>query len=306
MATDIAFAVAIVTVLGRRIPASARTFILTLAVVDDIGGIIVIAVFYSSGLSWGWLATSATLLALVGIAQRLNIRAYGAYLPLAAGAWYALHESGVHATISGVVIGLLTPTAAFHDPARFPGWARPLVDRIELAYADQHVSDEEHAGNEAALRDMIRLSMETLSPLQRHEYLAGPWVTYLIVPVFALANAGVRVVNSGIHNPLTDRVALAPAVGLVAGKTIGVLAASAIAVKTGLVRLPRDVTWPMMTGLAATAGIGFTVALFITNLSFDLDDVTARAKLGVLLGSTVAGALGWLTLRASTRPAPAS
>ncbi len=236
------------------------------------------------------------------MAQRINIRAYGLYVPLAIGAWYALHESGVHATIAGVVIGLITPTTAFHDPAQnFPGWARPLITRIEHAYADRHLTAREHAGNEAALRDMIRLSMETMSPLQRHEHLAGPWVTYAIVPLFALANAGVRVVDSGIHNPLTDRIALAPAVGLVAGKTIGVFLASAIAVKSRLVRLPREVTWPMMLGLAATAGIGFTVALFITNLSYDADTITARAKLGVLLGSAVAGTMGWLLLRTSTR-----
>ena len=297
MATDIAFAVAVVTLLGKRVPLAARAFLLTLAVADDIGGIVVIAIFYSKGLQFTWLA--AAFLAFVGayLAQRLHIRSYAPYLLLGVAAWFCLHESGVHATISGVVLGLLTPANPFYSPHRFAERAQPLVDRVAASVADHHVDDDEQAGNDTGLRDLTRLSVETMSPLERHLAWAGPWVAFVIVPIFALANAGVRVVGGGFGNPITDVVVLGPALGLLIGKTIGISIASYAAVKAGIGKLPEGVTWPMIGGLATIGGVGFTVALFITSLAFDDPGITDRAKLGVLIGSLVSGVVGYLVLR---------
>jgi len=300
MATDIAFAVTVVTLLGRRVPLAARTFLLTLAVADDIGGIVVIAIFYTKGMAFGWLLGAVAAFVGAAVAQRLHIRSYAPYLLLGLAAWFCLHESGVHATIAGVVLGFITPANPFYSVHRFAAAARPLVDRVAASVADHHVTDDEAAGNDTGLRDLTRLSIETMSPLERHLAWAGPWVAFLVVPVFALANAGVRVVGGGFDSPLTDVVILGPALGLLVGKTIGIFVASLIAVKSGVGRLPDGVTWPMIGGLATIGGVGFTVALFITSLAFEGDaDLTDRAKLGVLIGSLLSGVIGYLLLRAA-------
>ncbi len=299
MATDIAFAVAVVTLLGRRVPLGARTFLLTLAIVDDIGGIVVIAVFYTDGLAFGWLAFAGAAIAAMWAAQRVHIRSYGVYMPLAITGWYAMHESGVHAAIAGVLIGLVTPAWSFHNPQEFAGAAQPLLDRVAAAFDDDKLTHTEVEDNEGALRDLVRLSVETSSPLERHEYLMSGPVTLLVVPLFALANAGVRVVGGGLGNPFTDRLVVAVALALVIGKTIGISVASFVAVRLGLGRLPHGVNWRMVVGLAATGGVGFTVALFIANLSFEQPELVDRAKVGILAGSVLAGVAGYLLLRAA-------
>lgn len=302
MATDIAFAVSVVTLLGTRVPLAARAFLLTLAVADDIGGIVVIAIFYTDGLRFTWLLGAVLAFTGAYLAQRRQIRSYAPYLILGVTSWFCLHESGVHATIAGVVLGLLTPAEPFHPVAHFARAARPLVDRIAASVEDQVITEDEDAGNETGLRDLCRLSVETMSPLERHLAWAGPWVAFVIVPLFALANAGVRFVGGGIGNPFTDAVVLGPALGLLIGKTVGIFAFSFVTVKARIGRLPEGVTWPIVAGLATTAGVGFTVALFITSLSFDDLDLTNRAKVGVLLGSIASGILGYLLLRlASSR-----
>ncbi len=306
MATDIAFAVAVVTLLGNRVPLAARAFLLTLAVADDIGGIVVIAIFYTDGVRFAWLGAAVVAFAIAHLAQRLGIRSYAPYLTAGIAAWFCLHESGVHATIAGVVLGLLTPAHAFYSVHHFAGRAHPFVQRVADSVADDTVTDEEQVANDTGLRDLARLSVETMSPLSRHLAWAGPWVAFIIVPVFALANAGVRFVGGAVGNPLTDVVVLGPALGLLIGKTVGIFAASFLAVKTKIGRLPEGVTWPMVAGLATTGGVGFTVALFITSLSFDNLDLTDRAKIGVLLGSVLSGVCGYLILRAASTASDSS
>ncbi|MDH4147140.1 MAG: Na+/H+ antiporter NhaA, partial [Acidimicrobiia bacterium] len=292
-----AFAVGVVTLLGKRVPIGARTFLLTLAVVDDIGGIVVIAVFYTASLKFLWLVVAMAALAAVYAAQRIHVRSYGVYVPLAVVAWLAMHESGVHATIAGVLLGLLTPAWSFNSPEHFAGHARRLVGEVEATLEDDVLTHEERAENQSSLYNLMRLTVESASPLERHEYLIAPWVTFLIVPVFALANAGVRIVGGGFGNPLTDPLVLGPALGLLLGKPIGVFLFAYLAVLVGLGRLPKGVNWTMVGGLATTAGVGFTVALFITNLSFSDVELIDRAKVGVLGGSVVAGVLGYFVLR---------
>jgi Na+:H+ antiporter, NhaA family len=300
MATDIAFAVGVVTLLGSRVPTGARAFLLTLAIVDDIGGIIVIAIFYASGVDFVWMALAAAALGAVLLINRLRIRSMALLVPLSLFLWYATHESGVHATVAGVALGLACPAWSFHSPVQFAQVARGMVERVAHSYKDQELTVHEAEENEAQLLELVRVSTETMSPLQRNLFRFGPWATFAIIPVFAVANAGVRVVGGGLGNPFGDRVLLGAAAGLVVGKTVGIFAATRMAVAAGVGRLPDGTTWPLMLGLAVTAGVGFTVALFVATLAFSSPELVDSAKVGILAGSVVAGIAGYLLLRSAS------
>ena len=297
MATDIAFAVGVVSLLGSRVPLAAKVFLLTLAVADDIGAIVVIAVFYSSGLALGWLALAAGSLAAILVLRRSDVQALAPYLALGALLWLALLESGVHATLAGVTLGLLTPAWPLRSPRRYPAEVRGLLSRIERAYHDRVITEEEYEEDEHLIAEVVRLSVTSTSPLARLERGLTPWVAYVIVPTFALANAGVPLTADALGGFLSDPVATGTALGLVAGKTIGVFGASAIAVRLGLGRLPAGTTWRHLFGLALVAGIGFTVALFVTSISLTDPALADSAKLGILAGSLAAGVLGYTLLR---------
>jgi NhaA family Na+:H+ antiporter len=280
VATDIAFAVGVVTLAGPRVPLGARIFILTLAVVDDVGGIVVIAIFYAEDVRLAWLGLAAlAVVATVGL-RRAEVRSIVPYVVLGAVCWYGLRRCGVEAAIAGVVFGLLTPTRPFHDPSHFGDVTHELVDRIEHS-------------DEVAVEDLARYATETASPLERIEGRLNVWVAFGIVPLFALANAGVRL-DTGA---LDGRVLAGVTLGLVVGKTVGVFGGAWLAVRLGVGRLPSSATWRHMLGLAVTAGIGFTVALFVTGLSFTDPALTSSAKIGILLASTVAGLVGFALLR---------
>jgi NhaA family Na+:H+ antiporter len=317
MATDIAFAVGVVTLLGKRVPLPAKVFLLTLAVADDIGAIVVIAIFYTGDLSLGWFAVALAGLAVIFVMRRGDVQSLAPYLGVGAFIWLALLESGVHATLAGVALGLLTPAWPMRSPRRFPTEARRVLDRIDKAYYDRVLTGEEFEENEQHIAEVARLAMFATSPLERLEAGLARWVAYVVVPLFALANAGVKFSGDAVSGLLTDPVVLGVSLGLVVGKTVGVFAASLIAVKLGLGKLPTGATWRHIFGLAICAGVGFTVALFVTSISFTDDPALAdSAKIGILLGSLVAGVLGYLFLRAipapdvvpdgATSPAPAA
>ena len=297
MATDIAFAVGVISLLGRRVPSGAKLFLLTLAIVDDLGAILVIAIFYTSSLSFAWLAVAGLALGAAYVLRRLDVRSLLPYGAVAVACWYGLHESGVHATLAGVALGFLTPAWSFYDPNRFADRARRLTDRIDVVLAGQD-TPADHAASEASLRDLVRLATESESPLQRIEHRLTPWVSFLIVPVFALANAGVALSGDSLSGALGDRVVLGVALGLLIGKTVGVFGATWLAVRLGVGRLPSRTTWRHVFGLSVCAGIGFTVALFVASLSFTDPELTDAAKIGILGGSLVAGVAGYLWLRA--------
>lgn len=297
VATDIAFAVGIVALAGPRIPLGARIFILTLAVVDDIGGIVVIAVFYADDVSPRWLLVAVATVAITVACRRAEVRSLAPYLACGAVCWLALHEAGVEAAIVGVVFGLLTPVRPYYPQRSFAPTARHLVDRIERTFDDDHLEDEDAERNEIALEDLARFARETSSPLERIEARLTLWVSLFVVPLFALANAGVRIDTAS----LDGRVVAGVVVGLVAGKAIGVFTFSLAAVRLGVGELPAGTGWRHIAGLAVTAGIGFTVALYVAGLSFDDGgsggSLTSSAKVGVLAASTVAGTAGFLLLR---------
>ena len=293
MATDIAFAVGVLGLLGRRIPSPARLFLLTLAIVDDIGAILVIAVFYTDDLALTWLAVALALLALMVVMRLMRIWATWAYVVVGAGVWLATLESGVHATLAGVAIGLLTPaTALLHEST-----ARSYAQR---ALEDRHLdADEVHR-----LRFLLD---ESVSMVERLQTRLHPVSAYVVLPVFALANAGVALTGGVLGESLDSAVALGVALGLVLGKPVGILLASFAAVRLGLGRLPQDTGWRMLTGLGAVAGVGFTVSLFIAGLSFPGDALlTEEAKVGILGGSLVAALLGVLVLLVGGSRTPAA
>jgi Na+:H+ antiporter, NhaA family len=301
MATDIAFAVAVVLAAGPRVPAAARLFLLTLAIVDDLGAITVIAVFYTDDVSLAWLAGAVGVLFLVWVLRESRVRAVLVYVVLGLICWFMLHESGVHSTIAGVALGFLTPVWSLLAPQKYPEVARGLVDEIDARTGDGILTNDEHELNDGTLREIGRLSRETQAPLDRLEYRLVPWSSFLVIPLFAFANGGVPLPDVPVGDWLADPVVLGVALGLVLGKTIGVFGAAWLAVRTGWARMPEAMTNVHLLGVAMAAGVGFTVALFVANLAFAAGPMAEMAKLGILLGSVLAAVLGYLTLRLSAR-----
>ncbi|MDP9378354.1 MAG: Na+/H+ antiporter NhaA [Actinomycetota bacterium] len=284
IATDIAFALAALGLVGRRAPAELRTFLLTLAVVDDLATIAVIAVFYSSGLSLAWLGAGVSLLAVVVVLQRIGVRGMLPYVLLAAALWVSTHESGIHATIAGVALGLFTPAQSFY-PRRATGETIARQLSAMVAEADEEVS-------EATMSEVSRLSREAVSPLIRMEHALHPWSAYVVLPVFALANAGVAVTVDGMGEALTGPVGLGILLGLVIGAPIGgILFPLTVARLTGT-RLPGSLDWAAIAAMAPLKGIGFTVAIFIALLAFEDEALQQQATLAILVASLLAGLLG--------------
>lgn len=259
MATDIAFALGALTALGSRVPNGLKLFLLTLAIVDDIGAIVVIALFYSNSLRWTWLALAAGMLVVVGGLRRLGVERVSAYVVVGVVVWFATWRSGVHPTIAGVALGLLTPAVGHHR-----GPEQSVAARLE----------------------------ERLHP----------WTGYLIVPVFALANAGVAL-GGGFHGEGVA-VLLGVALGLVVGKTVGVAGATWLVIRLGWADLPEGSRWSHVVGVAVIAGIGFTMSLFVTDLAFRGPggrELADHAKVAILLASAAAALLGTTLLAVTGR-----
>ena len=287
IATDIAFALGVLGLAGKRAPRELRAFLLTLAVVDDIGTIAVIAVFFSEGISVIWLAAGVLLALSILAFQRLGVRHLVWYVVLAAALWLAVFESGVHGTIAGVVLGFLTPAAAFYPRKETAG-----VIGDQLA----GITDSESDVSESTMLETSRLARETVSPLARVEEQLHPWSAYVILPVFALANAGVPVSLAGVVEALTGRVGLGIALGLVVGAPLGGVLFAWLVVSRGPARMPEGLDWPALGGVAPLKGIGFTVAIFISVLAFDDEALREQAKLAILTASALAGAIGLAVL----------
>ncbi|GAA2262867.1 Na+/H+ antiporter NhaA [Glycomyces scopariae] len=284
MATDIAFAVGVLALFGPRIPSAAKVFLLTLAIVDDLGAIAVIALFYTDDLSLPWLAAAGALLALAVGLRLLNVWSAPVYLIGGIALWLATLESGVHATIAGVAMGLIISAKPLLDPAVAHAEAQDLAkDGLTVAETER----------------LVRLTRDAQPPAHRLQHAHHPFSSFVVLPLFALANAGVALSGDLMATAAASTVTIGIVLGLVAGKTLGITAAVWIAVKTGAGRLPTGTTWPLLTGIAAVAGIGFTVALFITELAFSGSEtalLTDEAKIGVLAGSVLAALAGSLLL----------
>lgn len=258
MATDIAFSLGVLAVLGKRVPLAVKVFLTAIAIVDDLGAVVVIAIFYTAQIKWGLLAASLGFWALTWLFGRAGGRHPAVFILLGLCLWVCMLKSGVHATIAGVLLALAIPGK------KLPSEADPLTERWEHAL--------------------------------------HPWVAYLIMPVFALANAGVPISNDVVQ-ALTSPEALGIMVGLVAGKPFGIAVFAWLAVKSNLAALPRGMTWRNVIGVGCLAGIGFTMSLFIAELAFaNLHEHLVTAKTGILAASLVAGILGYLSLRLTPLP----
>ena len=286
MATDIAFAVGILTLLGKRVPPALRVLLLALAVIDDLGAIIVIAVFYSGGLDWSSMLVAASGLAGVWLMQRLGVRSKLAYVAPALVAWAGVYAAGIHPTIAGVAVGLMTPVRAWLGADGFVDGIRREMQHLE-GPAPSSLSSQELAGT---LKQVDAARREAMSPAESLIHTLHPWVAFGIMPIFALANSGVSLAGAEF-DATSWRVASSVALGLVIGKPLGVLLACFISIRTGLSRLPAGVTTPHLIVLGVVAGVGFTMALFIAQLAFPQERLLAAAKVGILVASGAAGLL---------------
>ncbi len=282
LATDVAFALAVLAMIGRMAPGPLRALLLTVAIVDDIGTIIVIAIFFSGGLELAWLAGAVGVVGVILLMQRLAIRHLAGYVLAAGLLWLAIFESGVHGTIAGVIVGLLTPSRPFHDPAKTGKTIARQVGAI-VDGTDDPI--------EETMQQTSRLSREAISPLLRVEEALHPWTAYAVLPLFALANAGVVLSFSSVADVFVEPIGLGILLGLVVGKPLGLFCGSILAVKLGGARLPKGVDWPALAALGVLAGVGFTVALFISDLAFETSGDLAQAKTAILVASLAAAAV---------------
>ena len=294
MATDIAFAVGILSILGPRVPPALRVLLLALAVIDDLGAIIVIAIFYSGGIQWGGIAAAVAALGVIFLMQRAGVRATLAYVTPAAVAWAGTYAAGVHPTIAGVAVGLLTPVQAWFRPSDLRREAGRVLDRRRTSGA----ASSTHELSES-VRGLRRVVLEVRSPAARHLEALHPWVAYGVMPIFALANAGV-VIDAADLGVVEMRVVAGVVAGLVIGKPVGIVLACLGATRAGIAQLPVGIGAREVVVLGTVAGVGFTMALFIGQLAFADDHLLAAAKVGVMGASVVAAllglGLGWLLL----------
>ncbi len=284
MATDIAFAVGIMTLLGDRVPSRLKLMLLTLAIADDLGAIVVIAVFYTASLNMTALFIAVGLLGVMVAMRVLGVWWMPMYALVGVGLWFALLESGVHATLAGVACGLLAPALP-----RRPHETNVVAGR-------HHTVDE--------LKEIVFDTRESRSVVDRLSHNLHPFTALLIVPIFALANTAVTVTPSALADAAASSVSQGIVIGLVLGKPIGIVLASWLAVRSGLAVLPSGVGWKHIVGMGSLAGIGFTVSLFVTELAFDSADVVANAKLGVLAASILASVFGVILLLRATAGEP--
>jgi Na+:H+ antiporter, NhaA family len=288
-ATDIAFAVGVLALLGGRVAPALRVLLLALAIIDDIGAILVIAIFYSSGVALGGLLIAAGGVACVLLLQRLGVRRALAYVAPGVILWIGLLRANVHPTIAGVALGLLTPARPWFGEQGFLAASRLAIEEFQ-----RESSRGGHAQHDlfSPLDRMGEARREALSPVVRLQALLHPWVAYGVMPLFALANAGVAVGGISFEAAGSVTIAVGVAVGLVVGKPLGIVLASWLAVRTGLCRLPGGVSWRGVVVVGLVAGIGFTMAIFIAGLAFRDPARLGVAKLGVLIASATAGILG--------------
>jgi NhaA family Na+:H+ antiporter len=298
MATDIAFALGILALLGKRVPTSLRVFLAALAIADDLGAVLVIALFYTNALNWTALVGAlAVLVILLGL-NRMGIHRPVVYLALGVVLWFLMLRSGVHATIAGVLLALVVPARTRIGEDEFLRQAHESLAAFHAADAPGTtvLSSREH---QEALHELERATEAVQAPLQRLEHALHGLVAFFVMPLFALANAGVPL--TGVGTALRSSLVVGVVLGLFVGKPVGITLASYLAVRSGAAELPDGVSWRHIHGAAWLGGIGFTMSLFIAGLAFQQASVLDRAKVGILAASIGAGCIGYfLLLRSPT------
>jgi Na+:H+ antiporter, NhaA family len=286
MATDIALAVGVLAVAGDRIPASLRAFLLGLAIVDDIGAIVIIAAVYSTGLAFGWLAAAVIGVALAGLVRIAGIHTTSVYAVVGAFVWFSLHEAGIHPTIAGVAMGLLAPSTARLQPE--------FIDTEKL----NDLSDAQ------AAHTTTEIARGSVSVVEWLQHMLHPWTSYLIVPIFAFANSGMKISVDGLRDAAGSAITWGVLLGLLVGKPIGVVVATRLAIRSGAADKPDGTTPRQILGVGTASGIGFTVSLFITELALTDPADQSHAKLAILTASVAAAGLSTLILRSDRANRP--
>lgn len=286
MATDTAFVIACLALLGSRVPQSLRVFLLSMAIIDDLGAILIMAIGYGHALVWEALALATIGVLLVRTLALLGVRSVTAYWITGAVVWVAIDASGLHATLTGVILGMMTPARRWVSDRRLYA----ILDRVIA-----HPTDEDTGSGDTKDRGTLRratvAARETLSPVERLEFSLHPWVGFLVLPLFAFANAGVDLSIAEFASPVT----LAIFIGFTIGKPLGIVSFTWLAVRAGIAVRPKELGWGLMAGGSLLAGIGFTMAIFIANLAFDASLIGA-AKLGIFLASIASAATGMAVL----------
>lgn len=294
MATDIAFALGLLSLSGNHIPSSVKVFLSALAVADDLGAVLVIAFFYTAHIEFSYLLLGGGLLVALLMGNLLGIRNSIFYLIIGIAVWACFLFSGVHATIAGVLVAFTIPARTKIDEQEYLEQVRLRTHRFEKAiplHGPLMTSDQHHI-----IEEIKMISLDAQTPLQKIEFALHPWVAFLIMPLFAVANSGMPL-HADFFSSLANPVSMGVMVGLIIGKLTGVFGFTWLMVKFKLAELPRRVTWQHIFGVALLAGVGFTMSLFVTNLAFiDAEHIDA-AKYGILLASLVSGASGIIFLR---------
>ncbi len=302
MATDIAFAIGVLALLASRVPKALITFLVALAIVDDLGAVMVIAVFYTDTIALGPLAAAGGLFALLLALNLGGIRNTLPYFIIAVLMWYAFQQSGVHATLAGILGALSVPATPKYDPVRFSEHVRELMDRFDASHrpGKSIMTNIELRTVVQALENGVH-SVE--APLQRLEHIWHMPVAYLVIPIFALANAGIPLASGSLVESLTHPVVLGVSTGLVLGKFIGITGASWLVLKLGVAVLPKDTRFTQIAGVSLLAGIGFTMSIFVAQLGFEgSEDLLLMAKTGILAASLLAGVAGFIWLYLVSSP----
>jgi Na+:H+ antiporter, NhaA family len=299
MATDIAFALGVLALLGNRVPFALKVFLAAVAIVDDIGAVLVIAVFYTSHIQWLGIALAVFVLAVLLMMNALGVRSPLAFMLGGLALWVCMLFSGVHPTIAGVLLAFAIPTRVHLDPVEFDTRAKETLAEFERAGegGQRTMMNEER---QTAVRELERACERVQMPLERIEDVVQPWVAFGIMPLFALANAGV-VLGGGLETLLASEIGLGVLLGLLLGKPVGIAIFSYVSVRLGLAQLPARVGWRQMIGAGVLGGIGFTMSLFIAELAFRDGESLTTAKVAILGASLVAGLGGFLLLRGKGR-----
>jgi len=302
MATDIAFSLGVLALVGSRAPLALKVFLTAFAIIDDLIAVLVIAIFYTADLRMEYLALACAIFIALFATNRLDVQGPLLYGLLGLVLWFAFLKSGVHATIAGVLLAATIPARTRIDAERFLEVTDHQIARFRRAGipGGSILTSQEH---QAALHHIKDAIEHTESPLARFEHALLPWVAFAIVPVFALANAGVDL-GADLEEAVTSSLTLGIVVGLIGGKLIGIFGVSYLAVRSGLTELPHGVTWRHIGGASLLGGIGFTMSLFIAGLAFEDPVLLDRAKIGILLASLIAGIAGYIVLRLVAEPRP--
>tara|TARA_B100001248_G_scaffold262674_1_gene260764 strand:+ start:9383 stop:10747 length:1365 start_codon:yes stop_codon:yes gene_type:complete len=303
MATDIAFAVGILTLLGNRVSLALKIFLLALAIVDDLGAVMVIAIFYTESISTVALGSAAALIFLCILLNKAGVRNLLVYIIAGIFIWLFFLKSGVHATIAGVILGLITPVQSWIDKNFFFNEVNRFADKAAKSMKE-FVDNKEQAviphNTMRSLEELNFLAKESVSPLDRIIHALHPWVTFFIMPVFALGNAGVYLGGVDMASVPQNPISIGVFLGLLVGKPVGIFLFAYLSVKMKISSLPQDVNWTQLIGVGFLAAIGFTMALFISNLALSPETLD-YSKIAILAASTVAAIIGFVMLSLSTK-----